>query len=118
VAECKSAASRDRAFLGILADVTPLSVLLDPDTAQRAAFEWISGKDPAQVDPCTYGTVEQRYALASLYFMTESNGWSDNSRWLSGAPECEWDGVTCDRNGRVQNLALCKFGKHLNLYWS
>ena len=77
-----------------LSEVTDPAILLDPATPQGEAFQWFD--ESGGVDVCTYPTAQQRYALAVLYFSTNGDGWTDNTGWLSGLPECGWFGVTCD----------------------
>jgi len=98
---------REKAFLRNLVDVTSPVDLVDHTTFSGAAFRWIVYGDRAQVDVCTYPAVQQRFALATLYFATEGNGWTDNSTWLTGEPECNWLGVFCE-GGLVTFLSLCK----------
>jgi len=80
----------------------------DPASPQGMALQWISFDDPAQVNPCTYATVQQRFALATLYFATDGENWSGSEYWLSGEPECSWLGIACDDDDQVESIALCK----------
>ena len=49
---------------------------------------------------------DQRFALACLFFSTAGPGFWD-AKWLvAGADECQFDGVGCDRNGRVTSIEL------------
>ena len=61
-------------------------------------------RDPAQVDPCTYGTVEQRYALATFFYSTNGSGWDNSDGWLVESNECAWSGIKCDGDNRVIEL--------------
>jgi len=60
--------------------------------------------DPAQIDPCNYSTVEQRYALSTFYYSTNGDGWNDSEGWLEDSSECSWVGVKCDDDGLVDEL--------------
>jgi Leucine rich repeat len=100
---------RDTALIEQLSNVTNLDALLDDSTPQGRAKLWLQEDDPANVDPCTYETLLQRYALATMYFSTDGDGWTDNKGWLSGENECTWSNVECimvDNAGQVANLTL------------
>jgi hypothetical protein len=104
-----NAKPRDEAFLSILEDITSASLLNDPNTAQGFAYEFLVSQDPANVDPCTYPTVEQRYAAVTFFRSTNGPDWTNPTGWLTAANECNWYGVRCDGNdGLVTGLLLCK----------
>ena len=86
---------------------TDESVLMNPDSPQGLAFLWLVEIDPAQVDPCSYEGVEQRFILATLYYATTTDGssWEAAAGWLTEAPECDWMGVTC-QNDQVTGIEL------------
>jgi len=96
------------ALLTALTNSSSPDKLLDHDSGPGAAFAWIAKDDLAQVDPCTYPTLKQRHALATLYYSTEEYGFVDNSTWLSNETECKWQGVFCDE-GLVTFLYLSKW---------
>ena len=79
-----------------LSVVTDPVLLLIPGTPQGLAFRWLLEDDPAQIDPCTYPTLEQRYALVTMYFSTFGDDWNENSGWLTAAHECTWFGISCN----------------------
>ena len=87
-----------------LGKVTEASLLDDASTPQGMAFRWILDTDPAQIDPCKYPTLEQRYALATFYYSTNGDDWTNTNAWLSGANECTWLGVKCDEDSLVDEL--------------
>jgi hypothetical protein len=101
-------AERESAFFNILTDVSSEDLLLDPSTPQGAAFDWISKSDQARVDPLTYPTVEQRYALAVLYESSGGSNWLNSDGWLSEDEECLWYGITCSDDGFVERISLSK----------
>jgi len=70
------------------------------------AFEWIVDVDLAHVNPCTYPSVSQRFALATFYYWTKGYGWIGHSNWLSVGEECSWEGVVCNDNVTVSSLEL------------
>jgi len=105
-AECRSKAPQ-LALLSAIQAVTP-DAAADPNTPQGQATQWLTFDDPAAIDPCTYPSVEQRWALAVLYYATAGESWNNGEGWLSAEPECTWAGVTCNEDGMVTSLALCK----------
>jgi hypothetical protein len=107
-AETCASLPRDEALEAILVEVTDGGLLADPVTPQGMAFRWLRDDDPLQIDPCTYATVEQRYALATLYYSASGDTWGTNTGWLSGAAECTWFGVTCGGT-EVTSLILGTF---------
>jgi hypothetical protein len=102
-----SAKSRSDAFLSILEEVTSPLLLNDPSTPQGFAYEFLVSGDPAAVDPCTYATVEQRYAAVTLYSSTGGGDWTNSMGWLTAAKECDWIGVMCE-NDSITGLFLGK----------
>jgi hypothetical protein len=88
--------SRSEAMLSILSEVSDEMKLLQPNSPQGVAYLWMLDGDPAMVDPCTYPTVKQRFALASFFYSAGGAFWSFDTAWLSAANECEWMGVNCD----------------------
>ena len=87
----------------------------DAYSPQYQAFDWILREDPMQLSAHD-ADLEQRYALATLYFSTSggrscanapwlNSTWTmTDSNWLSEKHECEWDGIQClkpatDRRG-------------------
>jgi hypothetical protein len=103
-----NALPRGAAFLRILTEITALPLLTNPATPQGFAYRFLVSQDPAAVDPCTYATVEQRYAAIVLFRSTNGQGWTNPTGWLSAGNECNWFGVRCDGNGLVTGLLLCK----------
>jgi len=87
-----------------LQKVTDSSILEDSSTPQRQAFDWIMDRDPARVDPCSYDTIEQRYALATFWLSTNGVDWVNSDGWLMESNECTWSGIECDGNGLVTEL--------------
>jgi hypothetical protein len=102
-----SSLPRDEAIQNILLEVTDGALLSDPLTPQGQAYRFLVDSDPAQIDPCTYPAVEQRYAAATLYYSTGGSSWLNQDGWMSGADECSWFGVECV-DGAVSTISLCK----------
>jgi Leucine-rich repeat (LRR) protein len=94
-ADC-STLPREEAMAQVVSQITDPSIFGDPSTPQGMAYEWMLDTDPAQVDPCTFPTVQQRYALTTLYYSTNGDGWTNSMGWLSGSNECMWAGITCE----------------------
>ena len=100
-----------------LSESTPLDSLLDPDTPQGMAYEFIVSEDEAQLCPDDEPALAQRYALTVLYFSTDGDGWDecyrehrscdDGRSWLTGtSSECSWFGVSCDADDVVTDIDL------------
>jgi hypothetical protein len=66
-------------------------ILSDPTTTpQGVAYRWLRNDDPLPNGPCTYATVEQRYALAtrwqlSIIRLLETAGPTTKPIWLTGS---------------------------------
>jgi hypothetical protein len=109
--ECESL-PREEAMLNALSNVTDRTVLEDAPTPQAMAANWLVSEDPANVDPCSYETLHQRYALVILFFATGGSSWTVNSGWLSAYNECDWSNVECaDVNG---TMLISKLGLAAN----
>jgi hypothetical protein len=100
--------TREEAMEIILVEITEGPILTNPATAQGMAYRWLLNDDPAAVDPCTYITLTQRYALATIYFSTVGDLWGTTTGWLEGINECMWFGVTCGDMDLVTELRLSK----------
>jgi hypothetical protein len=89
-----------------LMDITDIGLLSDVTSPQGQAFSWLVEVDTGLADPCTYPTILDRYALATLFFATGGSSWTTSTGWLTDEYECSWSGITCD--GTVTSIALCK----------
>jgi hypothetical protein len=74
-------------------------------TPQSKAFNWLVANNT------TLGTfseeiIIQRYALATLFYSTNGDSWSNNTLWLDSGEECNGWGVSCTNTGAVSQLAL------------
>ena len=103
-AECRSK-DRQTALASLVEGISPEAVS-NSASPQGQALQWITNEDPASIDPCTYPTVEQRFALATLYFATEGDSWLGSEYWLSEEPECAWLGISCDDDEKVEAIVL------------
>ena len=84
------------------------AALRNPKSAQYEAFRWLSGNFFLQ----SYSDERriQRYALASLYFSTEGDQWSNNLYWLSDQDECT---MWFSRIAEVATGAICNTDRHM-----
>ncbi|CAB9519202.1 Leucine Rich Repeat [Seminavis robusta] len=76
-------------------------------TAQSEALRWV--KEDPSLSSYPPWRVLQRFALATVYVMTNGIHWENRSRWLSSSNECEWyqdHPIPCDDQGRFQHLSL------------
>ena len=70
-----------------------------------------SGWQAATPVACTAtGTSAERAALTALYNATGGPNWTDNTKWLTDVPICQWYGVVTNDSGRVTELNLDKNG--------
>ena len=53
-----------------------------------------------------YEPIPSRFLLALLYFVWDGRHWSENINWLSSKSECDWHGVSCNENGKIESLSL------------
>ena len=109
----------------VSARVGSLLALEDPNSAQSISREWILKECDAvpPIDPCEISginVIEQRYALAVLYFSLGGDDWDNGANpgqdanaagvWLSGLNYCNWgNDIDCDENGNVMELSLCEY---------
>ncbi len=112
------------------ADITSLFVsisgaivLMDSQSPQYQAMQWIIDNDPLMLAANNTPAIIQRYALSTLYYATSggttwlSCGPPSGStpcstqlrRFLSGAPECMWLGVSCDYNQGIIGINIRKY---------
>jgi hypothetical protein len=90
-------------LLSIIIDfgVTSHETLKDNTTAQARALEWIAFQDTQTLVQAE--VLRTRYALATLFFSTQSvessygerAHWYQQTHWLSSYPVCLWHGVQC-----------------------
>lgn len=90
----------------VLKEVTEEGTLMDSSTPQAKAYLWMLNDDPAQVDPCSYSKILQRYILATLYFSSGGEEWNAANGWLTGEAECNWLGITCGGSDAVTGIEL------------
>ena len=98
--------SREDYLLALLSQVTPVNQLENRFTPQGKAFEFLK-TDPYLENPCGK-EVAQRYGLATMFYSTDGEKWTNKDGWLESKNECEWSGVICDSSGMVAKLDLGK----------
>jgi hypothetical protein len=77
---------------------------------QAKALEWLK-KDPRYDEYLYAYRLNQRYALAVLYYSTNGDSWLNNTGWLSNDTECSWyssryNDKICAEASRVSFLNL------------
>jgi hypothetical protein len=95
-----------------LSGLPPYSIeLVDSDAGspQAAALTWLQS-DPLYYDYENVYRLNQRYALALLYYSTDGALWLNRDGWLSNGNECTWftrssDDI-CDASFRLSILDL------------
>jgi hypothetical protein len=101
----------DDVLLGLLSSVTPNggAALRDSTSPQYQAMEWI--RTPNNQGIYSDRIFLQRYALATLYYSTGGDQWTDSDDWLSETTECDWFSSSslsriCDDDGNIVELNL------------
>lgn len=73
------------------------AALLNIHSPQFHAYGWLVEDDKStDGDDDKYDDEQlfQRYALATLYFATNGEGWKRSGGWITSADECDWFGVS------------------------
>lgn len=81
--------------------------LQTPSTPQNDALRWLAGN--TYLDTYSDEKKIQRYALATFYYSTDGDNWTDKDGWLTDIDECVWyneadDGPFCSSSGGVREL--------------
>jgi hypothetical protein len=61
----------------------------DPDSPQAKALRWLEN-DPQYYNYRRVYRLNQRYAMAVLYYSTSGDSWNYTTGWLSNDNECSW----------------------------
>ena len=87
--------------------------LLDVSTPEFRAYAWLVEDARSGPSGGDYGDPRlfARYALSTVYFAAGGGHWLRRDGWLTGADECDWEGVSgCEDDGSdefaVTNLDL------------
>jgi len=112
-------ATRSTAITDILSNVSdPLDFLIT--SPQNQAREWLDEIDDSILCPNEDSAIFQRYIAALLYYAMSGPEWNsckaalerddtsncNGTRWLSSDNECEWFGLTCNRDSTLTKIEL------------
>lgn len=103
----------------LLRDVPDPTLMVTEGSAQSRAWTWLLEEDDLYICPADSNVV-QRYVMAVFYYSTLGDSWfscanndntpcprgADTYRWLTGANECNWFGIDCDKNGVVTGMVF------------
>jgi Leucine-rich repeat (LRR) protein len=98
--------SRSERIVALIKSITySTAPLVYPSSAtvEATALTWLIDQDPLQLHVGNSTQLQQRYALAALYF---SGTWANDNRWLSAANECDWVGITCTDEKSVSGVNI------------
>lgn len=103
-----SEANKDDFLLNVLSGVitTDTSGVPFKDTPQGMAAAFLREESPSYA--CS-PTLIQRFGLATLYFATGGDRWTNKDGWLEGIHECYWYGVDCNKDKLATSLILRKY---------
>ena len=95
---------REQAFVDYLSTVSVngSNSFEEPKSGEALALQWLANNDTLMLDPTdpdSQQRINQRYALASLFYA--SDAWNDETNWLN-EDECTWVGVSCTSNAESQ----------------
>jgi hypothetical protein len=90
-----------------------------PCSPHDLALTWIADNDNFDLSPTETSRINQRFAVALLYYSTTMSSDLEVTRstdpfffqWLSNKHECTWTGITCDKNSNIIGMKL----SHLKL---
>ena len=101
----------------VLLNPTDADNLLEPNTPQFAAIDWMANEDEYLADRSNIvsgSEIAERYALAVLFYSTIGKDWLDDYGFLnslSPGSVCDWgygQAITCDGSNSITQLILCK----------
>ena len=100
--------NKDDFLLAVLSGVitTDTSGVPFKDTPQGKAAAFLREESPSFA--CS-PTLIQRFGLATLYFSTRGDRWTNKNGWLEGTHECNWYGVDCNKDKLATGLILRKY---------
>ena len=80
---------------------------LDADAPQLKATEWMALEDNACIADLNVTTVEQRYAIMTIYFGLGLD--TSVSNWAApGTHECDWDNIGCNPAKKITKIEIAK----------
>lgn len=99
-------------FLAASASFDDGAALYNQETPQYKAAKWLANNN-SNVDDYTDKEKIQRYVLATLYFSTNGNKWTNRTNWLDDGAECgRWSQagqektLSCTGDGDVDTIFL------------
>ena len=111
-------------FYDVLANITDMNILEDPNTPQGKAIRWLIHGDGRHLQPDD-PTLDQRYIMATIYFSTNGYNWTEcfagatsqqcggpwdySPPFLSEESECywgRWAGNACNSAGKITYVRL------------
>jgi len=114
---------RRRGISSLVIELSGLGPFLEPNSPQNLAYNWLLEDDAMKLSASDVPAIIQRYSLASLYFATDGDKWTNcgrggsvsscpnlPQRFLSGASECLWFGADCDADGYIDKINLRENG--------
>jgi hypothetical protein len=77
-------------LLSLFPESTVQSILENANSPQSKAFQWIL-EDDINLSFYSYQRIIQKFTLATLYYATSGDGWTQRGSWLNhSVHECEW----------------------------
>lgn len=77
--------------LSLFPDDTIAAITEDLDSPQSKAFHWLLEDMEQQIGSQQNDRINQRFALATLFFATDGHLWTNNTNWLNHTVhECNW----------------------------
>lgn len=98
------------ALIDVIISVSPDDgvELSNPQSPQSRAFTWLEGS--TGIDEYPDWRKFQRYTLATFYYSTNGDEWTERDGWLTDEHECDWFTSdvepSCDESGIFIRLAL------------
>lgn len=90
---------------------------LSLDSPQATALAWLMNH--TNFDSFSFNRLIQRYALATIYYSTSGDLWTNSNQWLSDTDECSWypensdEGAEkCSKDNSFIRLALPRNNLH------
>ncbi len=97
--------TRDDLFVSVAKELSGEEILVDPNSAQSKALQWLTSVDRATIPFGDNDRARQRYAAAVLYFSTGgSTTWSQQNDFLNTeSHECDWNTIEIE-TGRKKGI--------------
>ncbi|CAB9524665.1 LRR receptor-like serine threonine-protein kinase At4g08850 [Seminavis robusta] len=77
-------------IMALLEPDTRMAIQHGPSSPQSRAFQWLL-EDAENLPAYSDAQIQQKFALAALYFSTKGDSWMNRTNWLNhNVSECEW----------------------------